>query len=208
MSSEGSEKSSSCKAAVASLKETSQKVQAAVIPAIAAIENSKEFSKKDGLDFLDVKNSLLLSYLIELTVFVRNKNNGTSNEKNLHRLTEMKTVLDKTRGLDKKLRYQIEKLLAANTSATSYAAGGDNNGPEDPLQFRPDLGSFGKDDNDDSNSDESDDEDNEGSASGETAVAARSDLFRDNRDGSHLQPVARRTLHAGAQEPGLQVLAG
>lgn len=136
--------------AVAALQETSQKVTAALLPAIDA--HVKEFSRKDGLDFLDVKNNLVLSYLIELNVFIRNRNNGKKNEKNLHRLTEMKTVLDKMRGLDKKLRYQIEKLLAANSSATAFAAGGDNNGPEDPLQFRPDLGAMGEDDDGDDGS--------------------------------------------------------
>jgi U3 small nucleolar ribonucleoprotein protein LCP5 len=141
------------KQAVASLQETSQKIKGALLPSIEAHVNNNDFSRKDGLDFLDVKNSLLLSYLIDMTVYLRDKNSGKSNEKTLHRLTEMKTVLDKMRGLDKKLRYQIDKLLAANTSATTFAAGGDN-APEDPLQFRPDLRALKGDSGDSSGSDE------------------------------------------------------
>jgi U3 small nucleolar ribonucleoprotein protein LCP5 len=137
---------------VAGLEETLQKIQSALQPSIESHTTSESFSPKDGLDFLDVKNSLLLSYLIDLTVYIRDKSRGTSNEKNLERLTEMKTVLDKMGGLDKKLRYQIDKLMAASTTASTFAAGGDNNGPEDPLQFRPDPRAFqdGDSDSDDS----------------------------------------------------------
>eukprot|EP00980_Cylindrotheca_fusiformis_P025308 scaffold13478_cov132-Cylindrotheca_fusiformis.AAC.1 len=125
---------------VASIDETARKVKASLLPAIESSITSNDFSREDMLDFLDVKNSLLASYMIDLTVYVRNKIDGTSDEENLHRLTEMKTVLDKMRGLDKKLRYQIEKLLNANTTASTYASGGGNS--DDPLQFRPDLHSL------------------------------------------------------------------
>ena len=146
------------KQAVASLEETSQKVQAAVLPSIDDVVNSTEFSKRDMLDFLEVKNSLMLSYMIDLTMYIRNQNSGARNEGNVNRLTEMKTALDKMRGLDKKLRYQIEKLLNAGTSASTFASGGDNIGPEDPLQFRPNIDSFDADyDSSKSQSEDSDD---------------------------------------------------
>jgi U3 small nucleolar ribonucleoprotein protein LCP5 len=149
-------KEESKSAASSGLEETLQKVYASLQPSIESHVTADSFSNKDGLDFLDVKNSLLLSYLIDITVYIRDKNNGTANEKNLRRLTEMKTVLDKMRGLDKKLRYQLDKLMAASTTATSFAAGGDNpSTPEDPLQFRPDLRSLDQDDNSQSDSDPS-----------------------------------------------------
>jgi hypothetical protein len=120
-----------------SLQDTSKKVEASLLEAIEDHINSTEFSPfSDGLDFLDTKNSMLLSYLIDLTVYLReqlsNKKPSLTGNNNWNRLTEMKTALDKLRGLDKKLRYQIDKLLAAGTSAKSFAAGS-----EDPLQFRP-----------------------------------------------------------------------
>lgn len=52
-------------------------------------------------------------------------------EENFRRLLETRTVLDKTRPLEKKMRYQLDKLLAATT--TSFATGN----PNDPLTFRP-----------------------------------------------------------------------
>ncbi|CAJ1933804.1 unnamed protein product [Cylindrotheca closterium] len=120
----------------ASLEETLRKVDASLLPSIENTVSSTTFSKEDMLDFLDVKSSLMASYMIDLTLYIRNKNSGKVDEKNIRRLTEMKVALDKMRGLDKKLRYQIEKLLNAATSASTFASAGDNFGPEDPLQFR------------------------------------------------------------------------
>ena len=123
------------------LAETARKVEASLIPAIEEHINSEEFSTSHGLDFLDTKNSLLLSYLIDLTVHLRSQLAGEQpDDQNRERLLEMRTVLDKTRNLDKKLRYQIEKLLTAQSNATSFAAG------EDPLQFRPRVDSLAEDD--------------------------------------------------------------
>ena len=183
--------SETSKQTVASLQETSQKVKGALLPAIDSHVNSEKFSRKDGLDFLDVKNSLLLSYLIDLTVYLRDRNNGKTNEKNLQRLTEMKTVLDKMRGLDKKLRYQIEKLLAASTSATTFAAGGDNNGPEDPLQFRPDPRSLEADDNS-SNGEDSDADDDLAAARATLSIGkerkSRNERNEEENDGIYHAP--------------------
>jgi U3 small nucleolar ribonucleoprotein protein LCP5 len=155
---------------VAGLEETLQKIQSALQPSIESHTTSESFSPKDGLDFLDVKNNLLLSYLIDLTIYIRDKSKGTSNENNLGRLTEMKTVLDKMGGLDKKLRYQIDKLMAASTTASTFAAGGDNNGPEDPLQFRPDPRAFQDGNSDSDGSDDEADEQN-GDADDDLAAA-------------------------------------
>jgi hypothetical protein len=140
-----------------SLDETFQKVQASLLPAIESAVTSQDFSKRDMLDFLNVKNSLMVSYMIDLTVYIKNKNNDKSDEKNLERLKEMTAVLFKMRGLDKKLRYQIEKLLNSSTSASTFASSGEIVGPEDPLQFRPNLGAM--DDEADDASDSGDDSD-------------------------------------------------
>ena len=154
-----------------SLHETIQKVQAALLPSIQSHVESEEFSKRDGLDFLDVKNGLMLSYLIDLVTYIRDKSMGEESSKSLERLNEMKIVLDKLRGLDKKLRYQIDKLLAANTTSAEFAVGGDNNNinaSEDPLQFRPDPKAL--DDDYDNSSD-----DDENDKSGQTDAEALAD---------------------------------
>ncbi len=143
-----------------SLKETAQKVQLALLPSIQAHVCNEEFSKSDGLDFLDVKNGLMISYLIDLVIHIRDKGNGDQGTMSLNRLNEMKVALDKLRGLDKKLRYQIDKLLAANTTASEYALGGDNKASlDDPLQFRPDPKALDQHGEEDSSGDDSDDAD-------------------------------------------------
>lgn len=160
-----------------SIEETSQKAEASLLPAIAKHIESEEFSpERDGLDFLEAKNSLLLSYLIDLVVYIRDKNRGRDmDEENMRRLTEMKTVIDKMHGLNKKLRYQIDKLLSSTTSASTFATadvGNDNNGPEDPLLFRPDRKSL-------ENGDSDDDDDEEG-----PSVSDSDEEVDDEDDGS------------------------
>jgi U3 small nucleolar ribonucleoprotein protein LCP5 len=138
------------------LAETGRKVEASLLTSIEEHVNSSEFSTPQGLDFLDTKNSLLLSYLIDLTVYLRNRLSGEDDNTNLMRLIEMRTVLDKTRNLDKKLRYQIDKLLTSQSNSTSFAAGA---GAEDPLQFRPRVDSMEKADDAASSAEGSDRED-------------------------------------------------
>jgi U3 small nucleolar ribonucleoprotein protein LCP5 len=164
------------------LSETLQKVESSLLPSIESHITNESFSKKDDLDFLSVKNSLLASYLIDLTIYVRNRSNGAVDGKNLKRLKEMKVVIDKMRGLDKKLRYQIDKLMAAANTASSYAIGGDN-APEDPLLYRPDISAledfsdgegFGVGSSDDE--DNVDDSENEDSEEDDDLAAARATL--------------------------------
>ena len=212
---------------VGALDETLQLVQKSLQPLIEGYRNDSSFSPNDGLDFLHVKNSLLLSYLIELTVHLRDTHGGggdgddeakseddddsdsnssadesgdeeegakqhqkaSSSSSTITRLNEMKVVLDKMRGLDKKLRYQIDKLMTADSTSTSFATGGaqpeddDNehadqqgpsnvNVPEDPLQFRPNPKSLEQDsssDDDDDDDDDGDDSDIDGSHDGDNS---------------------------------------
>lgn len=78
---------------------------------------------------------MLLSYLIDLTYHARERVAKKHDEDNFRRLLETRTVLDKTRPLEKKMRHSLDKLLAAS-STTSFAAG--NSAAEsDPLSFRP-----------------------------------------------------------------------
>lgn len=152
------------------LTEALQRTEASLLPSIMA---QQEGTAAAGLDFLQVKNSMVLSYLIELTHDLRQRllHDEYDNDETLSlrrdRLEFSKTVLDKSRGLDKKLRYQIDKLLAAGSTASTFASGNENE-QEDPLQFRPDLramddeeeeGEESADDNDDDDNDASDSQD-------------------------------------------------
>jgi U3 small nucleolar ribonucleoprotein protein LCP5 len=220
---------------VDALQETLKKVEASLLPTVDSFCSAADVgtkNKKDettektkpsalGLDFLHVKNTLLLSYLIDLTVHLRDtvdpilpddEESKEEEESTLQqqkeqqqhrRLIEMRTVLDKSRGLDKKLRYQIEKLLSSLTNSSSYATGGDNTKDseddddddddnnnnrqqfgtkeDDPLKYRPDPKSMlddddddDDDDNDSSNDDDSNDDDEE--SEDEDLAAARATM--------------------------------
>jgi hypothetical protein len=130
-----------------------QKLEASALPAIESYANTVR--REDGLDFLDTKNTVLLSYMIELTYsLIRRKRKRLSKTQNeeeedahVHRLIEMKAVLDKMRSLDKKLRYQIDKLLSFTGTSSEYATVS----LDDPLHYRP----RGEEDDDDDNTDAS-----------------------------------------------------
>jgi U3 small nucleolar ribonucleoprotein protein LCP5 len=168
-------------AAQKGLRDTNQKVEASLLTAIE--DHVQNHSSKSGVDFLDVKNSLLLSYLIDLTLYLKTKLTGKAPDSAvMKRLLEMKVVLDKLRGLDKKLRYQIDKLLQAETASTYVtevqAQPKDPQQPEDdPLQYRPDPKAFDDDDDDSSddaaNDNGSDGDDNNQSGEDDDLEAAK-----------------------------------
>ncbi|KAJ8374884.1 hypothetical protein SKAU_G00054640 [Synaphobranchus kaupii] len=84
-----------------------------------------------GLSFLDLRYQLLLFYLQDITHLISVKSEGGSLKENgaLQRLVTVRTVLEKMRPLDQKLRYQIDKLV--RTALTGSLA------ENDPLQFHP-----------------------------------------------------------------------
>ena len=150
--------------------------------------STKQYNaKKDSLDYLSVKNGIMISYLIDLTLLLKYRleakqstnsrggggtkdTNATSKEKKKEieqlqtRLIEQRTLLTKIRPLEKKLRYQIDKLLALSTLGAGTFAARDTEDVErkggkkksgdgmkgddveggleesaDPLSFKPDL---------------------------------------------------------------------
>mmetsp|Transcript_12919 Transcript_12919/g.30535 ORF Transcript_12919/g.30535 Transcript_12919/m.30535 type:complete len:396 (+) Transcript_12919:161-1348(+) len=159
------------------------------------VDNKEYSSRKDGLNYLSVKNSVLLSYLIDLTMLLklRMENNadddsdsedGSDDEDNdateqcIERLRTMKTAIEKMRPLEKRMRYQIDKLLALSTLGAETFAGRekteeslkstvsiDDTGKkgDDPLSFKPDLkGMMKMFEVDDGGDGEQDDGDGEG----------------------------------------------
>jgi hypothetical protein len=165
---------------ISALEETSKKVSSAVIPSVEEHVNSDKFDSSDGLDFLDTKNGILLSYMIDLTQLLKlkaSKNNDPEKmEACLNRLREMKIVLEKTRPLEKKMRYQLDKLLALSASSAAFSSAntagrndGDDTHNSDPLAFRPNPESLvGKDEDEGEASDNVvDDDDGDASSSEE-----------------------------------------
>jgi hypothetical protein len=154
---------------VASLSKTNNVVSTTLHQSISNHTNNKKYNaESDGLGFLQVKNGIMLSYLIDLTMLLKYRLEGSSALSNtqaqkecLTRLLEMRTILTKIRPLEKKLRYQIDKLLALSTlgagmfAARNEAQDDDDKKKEhdertteqlknssdsaDPLSFKPDL---------------------------------------------------------------------
>ncbi|CAG9784328.1 unnamed protein product [Diatraea saccharalis] len=72
-----------------------------------------ELTTDKGLSFLEMKYQMLLSYLINLTYIVLRKCSGEKIESDpsIDRLIEIRTILEKIRPIDSKLKYQIDKLV-------------------------------------------------------------------------------------------------
>ncbi|PNJ35696.1 NGDN isoform 4 [Pongo abelii] len=106
-------------AVTAQVQSLTQKVQAGAYPT------------EKGLSFLEVKDQLLLMYLMDLTHLILDKASGGSLQGHdaVLRLVEIRTVLEKLRPLDQKLKYQIDKLI--KTAVTGSLS------ENDPLRFKP-----------------------------------------------------------------------
>ncbi|XP_072106870.1 neuroguidin [Mobula birostris] len=89
-----------------------------------------------GLTFLQVKNQLLAMYLSDLAYVILRKMTGNSlrEEPAILRLVEHRTVLEKMRPIEQKLRYQIDKLVKTALTGTP--------GVENPLTFKPNPGNL------------------------------------------------------------------
>ncbi|KAF5901187.1 neuroguidin, partial [Clarias magur] len=92
---------------------------------------SKTYPTSKGLSFLDLRYQLLLFYLQDVAHLISIKADGQSLKEDgaIHRLVTIRTVLEKMRPLDQKLKYQIDKLV--RTAVTGSLA------ENDPLHFRP-----------------------------------------------------------------------
>lgn len=107
-----------------------------------------EMSTDQGLSFLEMKYNMLLSYLINLSFIVLRKCSGEKIEGDpcIDRLIEIRTVLEKIRPIDHKLKYQIDKLV--KTAVT-----GQNE--NDPTSFRANPDNLAGKDSENSDSDDS-----------------------------------------------------
>jgi U3 small nucleolar ribonucleoprotein protein LCP5 len=186
------------------LKDLLKKVEGTLTPAIEKHVGSSEFeAATDGLDFLDVKNSLLLSYLIDLVQHLA----ASNDDDNIQRLTEMKIALEKIRPLEKKMRYQLDKLLSNSNSSSTFATA-----TSDPLSFRPNPEALkaeeekSHDDGDDSNSDEDSQDGDDGNVDDDLAAARAtlklaSERKGDDDDDDHNDGVYRAPRLASTPYP-------
>ena len=68
---------------------------------------------KEGISYLDTKHLLMLSYCINIAFYLLLKAEGkpVKDHPVVLRLVEIRTYIEKLRPIDKKLKYQIDKLL-------------------------------------------------------------------------------------------------
>lgn len=124
----------------------------AVIGGLNKTIKDSSFETKDGLSFLELKNHVMLDYLSNLTYVMLKKSLGKSinGDKAIERICEDRTVLEKMKPIEKKLKYQIDKALKVAESGQLSA--------DDPLNFRPNINAL-KANNDEDDDDEDSDED-------------------------------------------------
>uniref|UniRef100_H0VBW3 Neuroguidin n=2 Tax=Cavia porcellus TaxID=10141 RepID=H0VBW3_CAVPO len=119
--------------AVTLLKNLQEQVMAvtAQVQALTKKVQAGAYPTEKGLSFLEVKDQLLLMYLMDLSHLILHKASGGSLQGHaaVLRLVEIRTVLEKLRPLDQKLKYQIDKLV--KTAVTGSLS------ENDPLRFKP-----------------------------------------------------------------------
>jgi len=189
---------------LSSMHDTINVVTTKLLPAINKHNENDEFnSDKDGFDFLETKNLLMVSYLIDLTYFVSLKFSNCKMDDIkiqdcIQRLEEMRVVLEKIRPMEKKMGYQLDKILAVASNSSTFAAGNapstvDDANQSDPLSYRPNpQNMIHKKSHDDSTIDE----DSESGAS----------KYMENKNGANdddYLKAARATLTFGGNKEGL-----
>ncbi|KAL2629616.1 hypothetical protein R1flu_014302 [Riccia fluitans] len=114
------------------LRQGLDELRTKVQPLIHKVKDG-QYATKDGISYLEVKNLLLLSYCQSIIFYLMLKAEGRSVKDHpvIARLVELRLYLEKIRPIDKKLQYQIDKLLKA--AKTPGVAGQ----KEDALKFKP-----------------------------------------------------------------------
>lgn len=96
-------------------------------PLLHELHSSPDLVTRDGMSYLDAKHMLLLMYSIHILFYILLKLEGqpVRDHPVMQRLVAAKTYLEKLKGVDKRLKHQVEKLLrAAKAAAAAGSAGG------------------------------------------------------------------------------------
>ncbi|CAK0782908.1 hypothetical protein CVIRNUC_006103 [Coccomyxa viridis] len=85
-----------------------------------------QLATAEGVSYLEAKYLLLLHYCIHLVFYVLLKAEGRSAQDHpvIARLVEIRAFLERARPIDKRLRYQMDRLLAAAALVQAPGAGG------------------------------------------------------------------------------------
>jgi len=134
---------------------TSKEAEKSMDSCIEKINAGPDMSQ--GISFLDLKNGLLLEYNTNLTYLMLKKTKGETieDDKAVERLCYLRTVMEKIRPIEHKLKYQIDKCVKiAETGQVSK---------DDPSRFKANPESLasklGEDVSDDGSDEDEDDDD-------------------------------------------------
>lgn len=106
----------------------------------ASEENDLEFP--DGLSLLTVKVDALLAYMHHMALLCAHRASGKSlgdatGEAYVRGLVSLRLMLEKMRPMETRIKYQIEKLMRAASTAEQAPAAAEGEEEIDPLAFRP-----------------------------------------------------------------------
>ncbi|KAG0358354.1 hypothetical protein BGZ54_010462 [Gamsiella multidivaricata] len=123
------------------LKELStllKEIESKLKPTVEKLE-SKEIDTSKGLSFLEVKYHILLEYITNLSFVMYRKLNGQSirDHPAVISLIEQRTILEKMKPVEQKLKYQIDKLVRAAVVGQQDGEAHMNAEGADPLAFKP-----------------------------------------------------------------------
>lgn len=135
----------SATALINSLGETDDKIKTFVKSLHLHLTSDEFDSKSDDLDFLHAKNSMMLCYLLDLTHLIRltSGSNDEAKKKKLeacvNRLNEMRVAMERMRPMEKKLRYQMDRLLSLSSGSFAVVNEDTTTTLTNALTFRPNL---------------------------------------------------------------------
>jgi len=125
------------------LAEMTPKLEAVTVQAAGLLKQvaGGKLDTTKGISLLEVKMQLMLSYNVALGIFMMLKLEGKKVEGHpiVERMAYLRTLLEKLRPIEARLKYQIDKVLRS-TDASAAAAG--EAGGSDPLSHKPNAGSL------------------------------------------------------------------
>eukprot|EP00092_Neocalanus_flemingeri_P013323 GFUD01014362.1.p1 GENE.GFUD01014362.1~~GFUD01014362.1.p1 ORF type:complete len:318 (+),score=121.82 GFUD01014362.1:57-1010(+) len=133
---------------------TAKEAERSIDNCIEKINSGPDLSQ--GISFLDLKNGLLLEYNTNLSYLMLKKTKGVTieDDKAVERLCYLRTVMEKIRPIEHKLKYQIDKCV--NIAETGQVSG------NDPSRFKanPELlaSKLGEDVSEDGSDDDEEDD--------------------------------------------------
>ncbi|KAF9120436.1 hypothetical protein BGW39_011382 [Mortierella sp. 14UC] len=126
--------------------------------------DSKEIDTSKGLSFLEVKYHILLEYITNLAFVMYRKLDGQSirDHPAVLALVEQRTILEKMKPVEQKLKYQIDKLVRAAVVGQQDGEAQSNAAGADPLAFKPNPKNLVLDNENGDEGDEQDNDDQDG----------------------------------------------